>query len=514
VTRHLRAAAILWMLGTRAALAQDPVEEIMPPTLPDLPEAFAPSWLSDTVTRPHANVATSTARPQFEILPIDAVELDAVGLLPRSITGLPEDLWGTSETADLARLFRAQPTTGLPAALSLTEMLALAELAPPRGNEAPRGALFLARLDMLLARGALDPALALMERAGPTDPQVFRRFFDVSLLTGHGDRACRAMDANPDIAPTFPARIFCLARGGDWPAAALAFGTGEALGRFDPVEADLVARFLDPELFEGEGPLPPDPALTPLSFQMRMAIAERPDLTGQPLALVHADLSELAGWHAQLEASERLTRSGAIEPQQWFAIYTSRVPSASGGVWDRVAAVQAVDAALLAGNAEAVAESLPDTVEHMRQTGLSVAFATIFADRLQRVPLTGDAGLLARRIGLLSPIYEQIAQSAVAQDEGERIAFAVARGQPIDPGGRDAIRLAVAAAFAETPEPHRYTWFLDNDRLGEALLRAALVLSDREADPGDMGEALSLLRSVGFEDIARRAALQLLLDRG
>jgi hypothetical protein len=50
--------------------------------------------------------------------------------------------------------------------------------------------------------------------------------------------------------------------------------------------------------------------------------------------------------------------------------------------------------------------------------------------------------------------------------------------------------------------------------MGEALLRAALVLSDREADPGDMGEALSLLRSVGFEDIARRAALQLLLDRG
>jgi hypothetical protein len=126
---------------------------------------------------------------------------------------------------------------------------------------------------------------------------------------------------------------------------------GEALGRFEPLEADLVARFLDPELFEGEGPLPPDPALTPLSFQMRMAIAERPDLTGQPLALVHADLSELAGWHAQLEAAERLTRSGAIEPQQWFAIYTSRVPSASGGVWDRVASVQALDAALLAGDA-------------------------------------------------------------------------------------------------------------------------------------------------------------------
>jgi integrase/recombinase XerD len=73
------------------------------------------------------------------------------------------------------------------------------------------------------------------------------------------------------------------------------------------------------------------------------------------------------------------------------------------------------------------------------------------------------------------------------------------------------MRQAVARAFSDT-RPHRYAWFLDNDRMGEAFLRAALVLSDREADPGDIAEALILLRAVGFEDIARRAALQLLLD--
>jgi hypothetical protein len=508
-TRPL-AAVLFGLAHAGGALAQDPASTDLPPALP---EAFAPDWLSDTVTRPHANVATSATRPQFEILPIDAVELDAVGLLPRSITGLTPNLWGASETEVLARLFRAQPVSGLPAALSLTEMLALAELAPPADGRAAEGELFLARLDMLLARGALDPALALMERAGPTDREVFRRFFDVSLLTGHGDRACRAMEANPDIAPTFPARIFCLARSGDWPAAALSFGTGEALGRFEPMEADLIARFLDPELFEGEDLLPPDPALTPLSFQMRMAIAERPDLTGQPLALVHADLSELAGWRAQLDAAERLTRSGAIEPQQWFAIYTARVPSASGGVWDRVAAVQALDAALLAGDAAGVARRLPDAFGHMQRAGLTVAFSTIFAERLQRVPLTGDAGLLARRIGLLSPEYERIAQSAVAQTAAERTAFAIARGQAVEAGDGDSMRQAVARAFSDTRPQHRYAWFLDNDRMGEAFLRAALVLSDREGDPGDIADALILLRAVGFEDIARRAALQLLLDR-
>jgi hypothetical protein len=515
VTRQTLFAAALAGLLAQAAAAQDPVEEIMPPTLPDLPDAFSPDWLSDTVTRPHANVATSASRPDFTVLPLDAVELDAVGLLPRSITGLPDDLWGQSEPETLVRLFRAQRTGGLPAVLSFTQTLALAELSSPVGADPSDGALFLARLDMLLARGALEPALALMERAGPSEPQIFRRFFDVSLLTGHGDRACAAMDANPDIAPTFPARIFCLARMGDWPAAALSLGTGEALGRITTEEGDLIARFLDPELFQEEPPLPPDPNLTPLAFQMRMAIAERPDLTGAPLAFVHADLSQLAGWRAQLDAAERLTRSGAIEPQQWFAIYTMRVPSASGGVWDRVAAVQALDAALLAGDAAEVARRLPPAFAHMQEAGLAVAFATIFSERLQRVPLTGEAGLLARRTGLLSPIYERVAQTAVAQDEAERFAFEIARGRAVEaPQGADAVTLAIAAAFSEPLPPHRYAWFLQNDRMGEAFLRAALVLGDREADPGDIADTLVLFRSVGLEDLARRASLQLMLAEG
>ena len=494
--------AVVCMLAGAGA-AQDPGEEIVPPTLQDLPETMEPAWLSDTVTRPHANVATSVERPEITVLPLDAVELDAVGLLPRSITGLPDDLWGSSDPETLVRLFRAQPNGGLPAVLSFTRTLALAELDPPADD--PEGELFLARLDMLLGRGALAPALALMERAGPTEPQVFRRFFDVSLLSGHGDRACTAMEANPDIAPTFPARIFCLARMGDWSAAALSLGTGEALGRITTEEGDLIARFLDPELFEGEGPLPPDPNLTPLAFEMRMAIAERPDLTGAPLA----------GWRSQLSAAERLTRSGAIEPQEWFAIYTARVPSASGGVWDRVAAVQALDAALLAGDAAEVARRLAPAFEHMQEAGLATAFATIFAERLQRVPLTGEAGMLARRIGLLSPIYEDVAQAAVPQTEAEAFAFDIARGRATDPvPADDPLAVAVASAFAQPAPAHRYAWFLENGRMGEAFLRASLVLANRESDYGDITDALVLFRGVGLEDLARRASLQLLLSEG
>lgn len=480
-----------------------------------LPPLGTPDWLSDTITRPHANVATDASVPAITVLPLDAVQLDAVGLLPGTITGLPSDLWGTSDTATLAALMRAQPVQGLPAMQSFTQTLALAELAPPQGAPPEGSELFLARLDMLLTRGALEQAAALMERAGPIEPAVFRRFFDVSLLTDRAQRACAAMNANPDIAPTLPAQIFCLARGGDWSAAALLLGTGEALGQITEDEGDLIARFLDPELFEGEPPLPPDTNLTALEFQMRMAIAERPDATGLPLAFVHADLSVLAGWRAQLDAAERLTRSGAIAPQQWLAIYTAQTPTVSGSVWDRVAAVQAFDAALLAGDPVETSRRLVPAWQAMGEAGLQVAFADSYADRLVRMPLVGEAGILARRVGLLSPIYEEVAQTAIPQDAAERFAFAIARGLPAGEAPRpDIIDSAIAAAFAEPMPAHRYSLYLEENRLGEALLRAAQVLARPGADADDLTDALVLFRSVGLEDVARRAALQLhLIER-
>jgi 2-methylisocitrate lyase-like PEP mutase family enzyme len=74
---------------------------------------------------------------------------------------------------------------------------------------------------------------------------------------------------------------------------------------------------------------------------------------------------------------------------------------------------------------------------------------------------------------------------------------------------------AIQAAFTGTPPPARLQTLVDEGKLGEALLRA-LALFDAGAD-GDLRsvtDALALLRAVGLEDVARRAALQLMiLDR-
>ena len=180
-------------------------ESVAAPVAPTTPAVLPATRLPDTIVKPSA----------ISVQPLDRIGADGLGLLPVARTGLPRDLWGPTPARDVARLIRAERPDTLPAIRSLLTTLALAELTPPPRGGDPDGAVFLARVDKLLDMGALDPALALLELPDEPSAEVFRRHFDVALLTGQEDEACAIMRESPQIAPSFPARIFCLARGGD-----------------------------------------------------------------------------------------------------------------------------------------------------------------------------------------------------------------------------------------------------------------------------------------------------------
>ena len=72
-----------------------------------------------------------------------------------------------------------------------------------------------------------------------------------------------------------------------------------------------------------------------------------------------ADLRGNSGWKAEIEAAERLARTGAVPASRLLGLYTDRRPAASGGVWDRVAAVQALDLALNEGATQDLVQALP-----------------------------------------------------------------------------------------------------------------------------------------------------------
>ena len=241
----MRLSAALLFLMTGPAWAEGPLSAI--------------DWLSQSVTpvaqpvkpKPVEPPVTTGALPEdVAVTVLGGPNPDAVGLLSSRVTGLPRNLWGMGGVADIATLVTSERTDTLPALRQLLVTVLLAEADPPV-DSGTGGTVLQVRVDKLLDLGALDQAEALIAAAGQGDAELFRRAFDVALLTGSEDRACKTMQATATLAPTFPARIFCLARSGDWNAAALSLRTGVALGQITPDEDALLARFLDADA-EGE----------------------------------------------------------------------------------------------------------------------------------------------------------------------------------------------------------------------------------------------------------------------
>jgi hypothetical protein len=514
-------------------------------------------------------VTGSAARPAITVTPLQAL-LPPIGLVAPSATGLPIDLWRGSDPNDIAELLRSVSVQGNPAMQSLLFTLLLSESRPlePEGD-----VILLARLDRLITLGASDPAQALVEQAGPAATAArFRRWFFTTLLSGDEDRACAALVAASFLAPDYQTRIFCAARRSDWPTAALMLESAHALELLPKAQLDLLDRFLNPDIFELAPPLPLPDKPDPLTFRLYEAIGERLPTAPLPRAFSAADLRDVAGWKAQLEAAERLTRAGALNPNQRLGLYTDRSPAASGGIWDRVAALQRFEAALNSASSAEVANALPAVWQAMQQAGLEVGFADLFSTQLARFNLSGAAAELSWRIRLLAPTYEIASHSPPDDSLENSFLAALAQGTPGQPGsnlsapvdppaappadpssdpsadgaqpatdaaepdtatvteeaassspgaaarsGYSPLMLSIIQGFDDGAEvPVKIRRLLDNGQLGEAILRTMdLFARGAQGNLGDLSKSLAALRAVGLEDTARRATLQLLLlERG
>ncbi|MBL4812154.1 MAG: hypothetical protein JKX69_07330 [Rhodobacteraceae bacterium] len=483
-------------------------------------------WLSQSVAPPvvpprlSEPPVTGTAEiPQIIVTPLDGPSLDRLGLYAPSQTGLPPDLWAASPSELIVTLVQASRSESLPAMQELSALLMAAQAAPPLGA-GPQSTLYFARVDKLLDLGLLDMAQALLAEAqlngnNAQEPARFRRSFDIALLTGTEDAACAQMQSRPDMAPTLPARVFCLARNGDWQAAALTLNTARVLGDVTDEEEELLSRFLDPALADGAPRLPPPERLSPLVFRLREAIGEAMPTAALPLAFAHADLRPSIAWRYQLEAVERLARTGAVPDEEYLRIFLDRTPAASGGIWDRAAAIQRLDQAINARDPQAAATALLPTWEAMKTARTELVFARLYAARLSRLKLPAELQDLSFQLTLLTPDYESAALG-IGPASGE-VGFlaGLARGNLEQTVATTPKQAAILAGFSNPTLPAALTALTDAGRLGEALLRAISIFNQGfSGDPAALSDALALLRSVGLEDVARRTALQyLLLER-
>jgi hypothetical protein len=455
---------------------------------------------------------TPVVQQPIEVQPLtEAPRL--IGLVPSTTTGLPNSLWEESNTETLVRLIAETPVLRSPPMQRLFFTLLLAEARAPVDDRQER--LLAARAARLLDLGAADPALALLDVSGPLRRRdVFALWFDAALLTGEETRACAAVANAPRFAPGQAARIYCAVLSGDWNTAALLLESAHALNTLPKARLDLFDRFLSPEVFDGAPPLPPPDKPDVLDVRMFEAIGERLPTASLPRVFAWIDLADIAGWKAQVEAAERLARSGALEPNRLLGLYTERRAAASGGVWDRVRTVQQFETALAQPTPTALEATLPVVWAQMQRAGLSTTFAGLFADRLSERRLEQpEARELAWKISLLSPNYEAAASRAPENTAAMRYLSALAIGRPEDARAPNAKAQAVANGFTRVdPLPIALRDARDNGRLGEYIL-LSISLFDRgvQGDLNALETGLAALRAVGLEDISRRAALHYLL---
>ncbi|AXC50618.1 hypothetical protein DRW48_13805 [Paracoccus suum] len=460
-------------------------------------------------------VATDVRVPPVGVRRLDGPDADRAGTVSAHAAGLPRDLWAGADGAAVTQAINdARPR--LPATQRALRAILVAQLDPPQsgtgGSVTAAGQLFLARVDRLLALGAVDAATQLMDAAGPGDAQRQRRRFDAALLIGDEGRACEAMAARPGAAPDMAARLFCLARSGDWAAAALGLRGAEAMNLIEPGIAARLAAFLDDAGTDAGTEVPPPDPVTPLDFRLLAAIGQPLPTTELPPAFAYADLVPEGGWKARLDAAERLARLGSLAPTRLRDIYGEERPAASGGVWDRVSAMQALDAALDAQGPSAVAAALPRAIDKMGAAGLTAPLAAMVVPELLRMQLPGDAGRQALHLALyeadiLGPkVFAALPEPG---DPADVWLLAVARQAPLPPQGAptEPLGAALAAALTGPAEPHP-----TGEAAGLALLRA---LADVDAGlDGDIARAekgVRTLRALGREATARGAALQLIL---
>lgn len=495
---------------------------------PLAPQSAIP-WLTESLAKPDSQTPDNTETPSVpggDILVevLGDQRRDGIGILTSTVTGLPQGMWTNVSALRARSLIEGVSYDGVPALRALFRTVLLAETEPPLPS-VEVSPFLIARIDRLLDIGALEEAEALAERAGIDTAPLFRRWFDIGLLSNRADRGCAHLAQSPTLSAIHLVQVFCLARSGDWDAAAVALTVGERLGDISEDEALLLELFIDPALLEEVEPPEPSEPMTSLEFLIRESIG-LPRANGpQPMAFQHADMAQYIPVRFRMEAGERLVRAGAVPSSVLFAAYREETPAASGGVWDRAAAVQNFDAAT---SGDEIAQSLLTLDAVLWPLGLRVAAARDTAPRLATLrPSDLPAsvhGLVAAYLLMggaeeNAPLWVDATNSphlrlaaAISEGDPAAIAEALDRATPIDQSIGQPFAESVDASEDALEEPVRL--MLADGQAGEAIL---LAIAQLASDPGsvdhsDLTVGFRILRAAGLDRDARRIAVEMLLE--
>ena len=451
--------------------------------------------------------------PKIEVTKLDDVKSSSVGLLPPTVTGFPTSLWKESQADDLVGLLRNLGSPSSPAVQKLLFQMLLAEAEAPLTTDSAEE--FLSeRISILIESGAIDPAIALLERASPLPPKLVPKLFEASLLGSQYEPACKQV---LDLGANYQndaGRIYCYALEGDWLTASLIYNTTKALDNTETSTLLLLGEFL--EIEEPSEQLLPlnEIALTPLDFRLYETLGYHVTRENLGNAYIFGDLSGDNGWYAQLIAAERLAENGVIDANRFLGIFTAYDPQSSDGIWERVRAVQELDKALsLSSSIKEVELALENAWKLFQYSPNSAIFAEVFTPRLLDKELTPNSEIMAIKIGMLSSSFDAVISNSIAINAVEPIVFAFTNQEAKFVRPTTTLEKTLLDAFYRPRIPSYARLQLADGKLGEVILNALIQLERGIAgDMQDLLESISTLRHVGLERVSQRTAIWLILS--
>ena len=358
-------------------------------------------WLAEKINDPPEFFTLSNEQsgdyhdkdPEISLNHLPGVSRNSIGLFGVERLGLPVNIWSSENETHIADAVSQIPRSELFNLNRLLKRILLAEADPPITDTKSNfsGQAFLrARISKLIMMGALDDAEVLIESIHPISNTAFLDLWaNIAFSTKRLDGFCNMILERPSEKNFLMHRIICLARSGDWNAAALALATYSSIGDIDKNLERLLINYLDHEaeleIKNEEICLEEQPVLVYLCDFSGI----RPPDNELPLGFLYTNLSRNKSLRTRINASEEFVKSGALDPAILFSNYKIKRPSTSGGVWARAKLVQELDQKFNMEEYEQLdlLRNLSLAVQEFMQVHLLAQFANVYGEKIQKIKL-------------------------------------------------------------------------------------------------------------------------------
>lgn len=423
---------------------------------------------------------------EITVTELDTALTEAYGLIPASISGIPQDFWTDMDPKNLNQIIRSLSGPGLPAT---NDLLLRALLAVTLGNEA----VLIARVQALIDHGAIHAAYNLLGQSQIDSLEIFELFAETALLSDNVEQMCRQLNIARHLSNNEALQVYCQARVGTRNTAVLNYFTLNTLGAFTPTISALLAADLDPELADDLHLEQVDTTtLNALEFKLRASVGQPVETSSLPLKFASSDLSTASDWGQQIGAANRLSAVGSMPALQLLERYKSQKISGTGDVWSHVIAVQKLDRAL----ADPIINPSKELIVFwnlMEGSGLQAPFARAWANKLIKLGKAPKKNKVLFQMQVLasSNTYKFKPTMALLHDYKPEILSDSYKGLMLQLQKKPA-----------APIPFRSANMLRGMRLiSDALLGNKLALL----------EAISLYQAMGLAPLAQQLAMEFMI---